>query len=179
MSEKKIPYRGLYEWMQTIVVTFLLVLFLLLFIGRNIGVEQQSMTPTLLDGDRMIVRSILYTPSRGDIVIFAKQDFEEGTAMVKRVIGTAGDEIDIDTTSGIVYLNGAPLDEPFVNDLTFFAGDTIYPYIVPAGHVFVMGDNRNHSNDSRSTAIGSVDTREIIGQAIAVFFPFDRIGLLR
>ena len=168
------PNQGLYEWIQSLVPMFLVVLILLTFVGRTIGVQHESMTPTLLDGDRMIVRSIFYTPSQGDVIIFSRQGVEDGNAMVKRVIAIAGDVVDIDPVAGIVYVNGIALYEPFTNTPTNRTGDISYPLTVPEGHIFVLGDNRNHSRDSRCADIGPVDEREIIGQVVAVFMPFSR-----
>jgi len=176
-ENKTIPYQGLYDWVQSIVMTFLAVLCLLTFVGRTIGVEQTSMSPTLLHGDRMIVRSIFYTPEQGDIIIFSKQSFRDGAALVKRVIALEGDVVDIDPVAGVVYVNGAVLYEPYTNEPTYFMGDVAFPYTVPAGQIFVIGDNRNYSQDSRSSSIGPVDTREVIGKVVAVAFPLDRIAL--
>ena len=175
------PHQGLYEWLQSLVPMFLIVLVLLTFVGRTIGVQHDSMNPTLFDGDRMIVRSIFYTPARGDIIIFSKQYFQDGAAVVKRVIALAGDTVDINTQTGVVYVRHAgqqyaftPLYEPFTSGPTHIAGDMVYPFTVPEGHVFVIGDNRGNSTDSRHTCIGAVDEREIIGQVVAVFLPFNR-----
>jgi len=163
--------------MQSIVLTFLAFLFVLTFVGKMIGVQQDSMTPTLLDGDRMIVRSVLYTPRRGDMIIFSKQNFEDGAALVKRVVALSGDVVDINTDTGVVYVNGLPQHEPFTNTPTNDPGDIRYPFTVPEGHVFVLGDNRNGSRDSRHSEIGSVDEREILGQVMAVILPLSRAEL--
>ena len=168
------PFQGLYEWMQSIVVVFLVVLVLLTFIGRPMGVHGYSMMPTLEAQDRMIVRSLLYTPDRGDIVVLSRHDFEDGAALVKRVIALAGDVVDIDTAAGIVYVNGAPLYEPYIMEPTQRAMSMRFPFTVPAGHVFVLGDNRNRSSDSRDVELGAVDEREIIGRVVAVVLPFNR-----
>ncbi|MCL2564126.1 MAG: signal peptidase I [Oscillospiraceae bacterium] len=180
-TSPQVPFRGLYDWMQSIVMVFLAVIFLLTFVGQTMAVQQESMTPTLLEGDRMIVRSIFYTPERGDVVIFARHDFEDGAALVKRVIALAGDTVAIDTAAGIVYVNGIAQPDDFTNTPTNMGGD-MPPYpaalTVPPGHVFVIGDNRNHSMDSRHTVIGPVDEREIIGQVVAVIMPFNRAGFL-
>ena len=171
-------FLGLYEWMQSIVMTFLVVLFLLTFVGQTMGVQQQSMSPTLHEGDRMIVRSILYTPRRGDVVIFAKQNFENGAPLVKRVIALAGDLVYIDARTGTVYVNHIALDEPYVSGPTYLLGTQTYPHTVPEGHVFVIGDNRNASKDSRHLEIGPVDTREILGQVVAIILPLGRAEIL-
>jgi len=164
--------------MQSIVMTFLAVLFLLTFMGQTMGVQQQSMSPTLHEGDRMLVRTFLYTPERGDVIIFAKQNFENGAPLVKRVIALAGDVVYIDARTGTVYINHIALDEVYVSGPTYVTGDLTYPYTVPEGHIFVIGDNRNASKDSRHLAIGSVDTREVIGQVVAIILPLGRAEIL-
>ena len=177
-NESPVRYKGLFDWMQSFVMLLVAIVFFLTFVAGIITVQQASMTPTLLEGDRMVVRSIFYSPRHGDVVVFARRGFEDDNMLVKRVIGLEGDVIDINTEAGIVYRNGAALYEPFTNDLTHAAGNMTYPFTVPAGHVFVIGDNRNNSMDSRHTVIGAVDEREIIGQVIAVMLPFSRAGLI-
>ena len=177
MNKKHIRFGELYLWMQSFVIMLLLVLGFLTFVGGPIGVQNISMMPTLAEHDRMIVRNLLYTPDRGDIIVFSRHDFEDGAALVKRVIGLEGDVIDIDTISGLVYVNGIALYEPYVNDLTRRLGSVHFPFTVPAGHVFVLGDNRNNSLDSRDIDIGAIDEREIIGQVVAVVLPLNRARL--
>lgn len=172
------PFQSLYDWMRSIVMVFLPVVFLLTFVGQTMAVQMDSMTPTLLDGDRMIVSNLLYTPRQGDVIIFSRHDFQDGAALVKRIIALEGDVVDIDTQTGLVYVNGQALVEPYTNSPTNLAGDISYPHIVPPGHVFVIGDNRNHSQDSRHSDIGPVDKREVLGRVIAVITPFGRAGFL-
>ena len=174
---KPVPYKGLYEWMQGIVVVLLAVLMLLTFVGQITGVQGFSMMPTLLERDRMIVRSIFYTPARDDLVVFARKGFQDDPAMVKRVIALAGDVVDIDTAAGVVYVNGTRLYEPYTMELTHRSMTMSFPFVVPPGHVFVLGDNRQNSTDSRDLVIGAVDEREIIGQVVAVILPFSRARL--
>jgi len=135
------------------------------------------MEPTLAHGDQMIVRRIFYTPERGDIIVFSKQEArEDGAAIVKRVIALEGDVVDIDPVIGVVYVNGVPLYEPYTLEPTYFIGDITYPFTVPPGQIFAIGDNRNRSGDSRSSSHGTVDEREIIGQVVAVMLPLNRAG---
>ena len=101
---------------------------------------------------------------------------QEESNLIKRVIGCAGDVIDIDFQQGVVYRNGEALDEPYINEPTFLQMDVEFPVTVPEGCIFVMGDNRNHSDDSRDSEIGMVDTRRVMGKALFRFFPLDRIG---
>ena len=118
-----------------------------------------------------------------------KESFENGEPIVKRVIATAGQTVDIDFNLGQVYVDGELLDEDYINDYTYREEGTVFPLTVPEGEVFLMGDNRNHSNDSRDSSLGTVDTRLLIGKAVFLVFPgrdylteqreFGRIGLLQ
>lgn len=114
---------------------------------------------------------------------------QESKPIVKRVIATAGQTVDIDFNLGQVYVDGELLDEDYINDYTYREEGTVFPLTVPEGEVFLMGDNRNHSNDSRDSSLGTVDTRLLIGKAVFLVFPgrdylteqreFGRIGLLQ
>ena len=176
-KQEKVKHQGLYDWMQSVVTTFLFIMILLTFVGRTMGVENTSMMPTLHDSDRMIIRSIFYTPAPNDIIVFSTQSFEDGASLVKRVIALAGDTVDIDFDRGIVYRNGLALEEPFVNSQSNLRGDVMFPQVVPEGHVFVLGDNRNSSADSRNSSIGHIDEREIIGRVVALITPINRAQL--
>jgi len=177
-NEKPVRFQELFNWMQSIVVVVIFLLGVLTFIGTPLGVHGYSMMPTLDANDRMLVRSIFYAPDRGDVVVLSRRDFEDGTALVKRVVALEGDVVNIDAESGLVYVNDMPLHEPYVSELTRRLGSVSFPFAVPAGHVFVLGDNRNRSMDSRDIEIGAVDEREIIGQVVAVFLPLNRARLL-
>ena len=179
--------RDLYEWVQALVCSVLAVVLLFTFVIRLIGVDGHSMMPTLQDGDRLLVlSSLLYDDyTYGDIVVLRKAEFLE-EPIVKRVIATEGQTVDIDFESGSVYVDGELLEEPYVNELTFLEEGTEFPLTVPEGSIFVMGDNRNHSSDSRDSRLGTVDTRYVIGKAVVLAFPgpdettgertFSRIG---
>lgn len=188
-GEKKSGSREVYEWVQALVCSVLAVVLAFTFGARLIGVDGHSMVPTLQDGDRLLVLNAMlcggYEP--GDIVVLRKESFLP-TPIVKRVIATAGQTVDIDFDSGTVYVDGAALQEDYINELTFLEEGTAFPLTVPEGHIFVMGDNRNRSSDSRDANLGTVDTRYVIGRAVAVAFPgvdeetqkrdFRRIGVI-
>ena len=169
------PGRDLYEWMQALVCSVLVVVLLFTFVVRLIGVDGHSMVPTLQDGDRLLVlNSILYDDYQyGDIVVLRKESFL-AEPIVKRVIATGGQTVDIDFETGSVYVDGELLKEDYMT--------------VPEGSIFVMGDNRNNSNDSRDYRLGTVDTRYVIGKAVFLAFPgtdestgerdFGRIGVI-
>ena len=164
--------RDLYEWVQALVCSVLVVVVLFTFVIRLIGVDGHSMVPTLQDGDRLLVlNSMLYDDYRyGDIVVLRKESFL-AEPVVKRVIATEGQTVDIDFSSGSVFVDGELLDEDYINDLTFDDEGMAFPLTVPEGSIFVMGDNRNHSTDSRDPRLGTVDARYVIGKAVFLAFP--------
>lgn len=164
--------REIYEWVQALVCSVLAVVLLFTFVIRLIGVDGHSMVPTLQDGDRLLVLNSMLCGDyrRGDIVVLRKESFMN-SLIVKRVIATEGQVVDIDFTSGAVYVDGELLHEDYINELTYSEEGTEFPLTVPEGSVFVMGDNRNHSNDSRDIRLGTVDTRYLIGRAVFLVFP--------
>ena len=182
--------RDLYEWVQALVCSVLTVVLVFTFGIRLIGVDGHSMVPTLQDGDRLLVTTSLLSGDYeyGDIVIIQKGAFAGGEPIVKRVIATGGQTVDIDFETGAVYVDGTLLEEDYINELTFVEEGTEFPLTVPEGSIFVMGDNRNHSSDSRDASLGTVDTRYVIGRAVILAFPgadestgnrdFGRIGLI-
>lgn len=170
--EKKGRGREMYEWVQALVCSVLAVVLVFTFGARLIGVDGHSMVPTLQDGDRLLVLNSMlcggYEP--GDIVVLRKESFLP-TPIVKRVVATAGQVVDIDFTSGTVFVDGKPLQEDYISERTFTAEGTAFPLTVPKGSVFVLGDNRNNSTDSRDARLGTVDERYIIGRAVYLAFP--------
>ena len=171
-SQKKEEGRDLYEWTQALVCSVLAVVLLFTFVVRLIGVDGHSMVPTLQDGDRLLVLNSLWDSDYeyGDIVVLRKESFLE-EPIVKRVIATEGQTVDIDFASGSVYVDGELLEEDYINEPTYVDEGTQFPLAVPEGSIFVMGDNRNHSSDSRSSDLGTVDTRYVIGKAVFLLFP--------
>lgn len=149
----------------------ILLVFMLLF--RVIVVSGDSMYSTLWDGDYLLLLSNLFyhEPKQGDIVVISKKTFEEGTPIVKRVIATEGQTVDIDFNNGVVYVDDVPLTEPYVNSPTQDASGTSFPLTVENNCIFVLGDNRGVSKDSRSWEIGQIDKREVLGKALYRFLP--------
>ena len=172
VSPEKEEGRDLYEWAQALVCSVLAVVLLFTFVIRLIGVDGHSMVPTLQDGDRLLVLNAMLDSDYqyGDIVVLRKDTFLE-EPIVKRVIATEGQTVDIDFVSGAVYVDGELLDEDYINEPTYVEEGTEFPLTVPEGSIFVMGDNRNHSSDSRSSDLGTVDTRYVIGKAVFLLFP--------
>ena len=164
-----------YEWMESFLVPLLAFLLIFTFFARLATVNGSSMVPTLHNGERLILQQAGYTPEYGDVVVVDRSLTDED-AIVKRVIGKEGDVIYIDFETGEVWRNDTLLDEPYINEPTILQYDIAFPVQVPEGCVFVMGDNRNHSLDSRSSDIGMVDIRHIMGKTVFRFFPFDKFG---
>lgn len=163
----------LYEWVKSILLAVLLALVIRAFVMEVFMVQGLSMEPTLHDRERLIVSKLHYCfgePRPGEIVVFKateKRDF------IKRVIAVAGDEVMVNETG--VYVNGERLDEPYISDQ---AQDSFGPKTVPEGTVFVLGDNRNNSLDSRYPSVGFVDLERIKGKAILVFWPLKQVRLV-
>lgn len=188
-----------YTWQQNValylhdmVYMLAVVLVLLMVFFRIIVVDGPSMENTLLNGDYMLLVSNLFyrEPQAGDVVVVSKQAYDQGKPIVKRVVATEGQVVDIDFQEGIVYVDGQALTEPYTKTLTTLKEGATFPQTVADGCVFVMGDNRNNSKDSRSTQIGQVDKREIVGKVVCLLFPgtgmggsqprdFSRIGALK
>lgn len=170
-------------------VSVILIVFLLLF--RIIVVSGDSMFSSLLDGDYLLLISntFFHEPKQGDVIVISKDSYDNGAPIVKRVIAVEGQIVDIDFDLGVVYVDGLPLDEPYVNTPTNRAEGVDFPLLVEEGCCFVLGDNRNDSKDSRHPDIGLVDCREILGKAVLLVFPgtddgmmprdFGRIGVIR
>lgn len=171
--------KNIYDWIQCLASALIVCVVLFIFFIRVIDVKGTSMYPTLNNQDKMLVSDVFYRPKAGDIVVFKKDQYDPDKALVKRVIATEGQEINIDFDKGIVYVDGEPLEEDYINELTTTKLDFIGPQTVPEGCVFVMGDNRNMSTDSRKSEIGMVDNRLIIGKVYSVIFPLSSFGLVK
>lgn len=170
---RRLPGSGLYEWMQALVCSVLTVVVLFSFGVRAIEVSGPSMRETLQSGDLLLVLNGYlcgeYAP--GDIVIFQKPGFSGGRPAVKRVVAAAGQTVDIDFETGTVYRNGEALQEEYIREPTYLDEGMPFPLTVPEGCVFVMGDNRNNSDDSRDPALGPVDVRSVIGRVFFLAVP--------
>lgn len=170
------------------ILAIFLIVYMLLF--RVVVVVGPSMYDTLIDGDRLVLLSnVVYTePKQGDIIVASKKSFEDGECIVKRIIATEGQTVDIDFDAGIVFVDGIAIDEPYTFTPTTLEEGVVFPIVVDEGHVFVLGDNRGSSKDSRNPQIGLIDEREILGKAIFLLYPgtnkgtedanFDRIGVI-
>lgn len=168
----------LYFWLQALVMALAVLILLFTFVGRVITVDGSSMEPTLFNGDMLLLRSVGYTPKQGDVVVLRKESFM-AEPIVKRVIATGGQHVSIDYSTSTVTVDGVALDEPYINEWMGYPIDmemTISDVVVPEGSIFVMGDNRNHSSDSRHQRLGTVDERYVLGKVLCVIFPFSSFG---
>ncbi len=178
MYKKNTKHSEVFEMFESIIVfTLVLTLLILMFFFNFSNVSGSSMEPTLTENDRVLVQIIAYTPKVGDVVI-TSSFINFGAPLVKRVIATGGDVVDINEQTGDVTVNGEVLNEPYISAVTTYIGDTVYPLTVPKGEVFLMGDNRPGSNDSRNTAIGCIDERDIVGKVVFRISPFNNMGII-
>ncbi len=218
----------LYFWLQALVMALIALILVFTFLGRVVGVDGDSMVPTLHDGDMILLQSAGYTPRQNDVIVLTKPfgpfrgpivkrviavggqtveiDYAAGTVLVdglpprqndvivltkpfgpfrgpivKRVIAVGGQTVEIDYAAGTVLVDGLPLEEPYLNEVMCAPSDpheTISSATVPEGCLFVMGDNRNHSSDSRDERLGVVDARYVLGRATAVLLPLSHAGAI-
>ena len=159
---------------------FILILFMLVYIlcFRVVVVVGGSMFDTLVDGDYLVlISNVFYTdPQYGDIIVANKDSFRNGECIVKRVIATEGQVVDIDFETGTVKVDGVILQEDYLSSETKLYEGVSFPLTVSEGCLFVMGDNRMDSKDSRSPEIGLIDKREVLGKAVFLLFPGDPDG---
>ena len=179
-----------FDWLESILMAVIAIVLIFTFILRVNTVSGESMLPTLIDGQKLVVTDLFYTPNYNDVVIIQAANLDSGIPIVKRIIGLPGDKINIDFENGVVYRNGQPLAIEIKDGLIYEDGHTIntyttrnlemvsgQDYFVPEDYYFVLGDNRNNSKDSRLfSEIGFVNKNYIAGHAIFSIFPFDTFG---
>lgn len=183
-KENKRPYEECFYWLQTLVTAIVCIVLVFTFLGRVTRVVGHSMDPTLCEGQMMFVWSLGYEPKQGDIVV-ANDTTEDaavtlhGDAIIKRVIAVGGQSVEIDYRHDQVYVDGEPLKEDYTLEPMSepWDEDMAQTYFeVPEGSVFLLGDNRNHSTDSRHVNLGPVDTDYLLGKAVFSFFPLSSFG---
>lgn len=167
---------GIYEWVHSLVFAVAVVVILLTFFIRLVDVSGTSMKQTLQSKDKVIVTNFFYTPKQGDIVVIS-HGAEYSEPIIKRVIATEGQTLSIDFKTETITVDGKVLKEDYIQGHTHEEDGEI-PKVVPKGKVFVLGDNRGVSMDSRSKAIGLIDVKDIIGKAQFVVFPFNNMKYL-
>ena len=176
--------REIFEWLDVVITAIIAVVIIFSLVFRVATIDGPSMENTFFTGDKVIISDFLYTPKVGDIVVVSRNidnsiETESDEPIIKRVIAVEGQTVDIDFISGIVYVDGVALDEPYTKTPTNAKYDIDFPVYVPEGCIFVLGDNRNESLDSRSSTIGTdgmIDVRYVIGKAILRIFPFGSMG---
>lgn len=168
-------------YLHDLVYMLLIVMILLMLFFRIIVVDGPSMQNTLQNGDYMLLVSntIYHDFKKGDVVVVSKQAYDHGKPIVKRIIATEGQTVDIDFEKGYVYVDGIALEEPYISTPTMLREGASFPQTVEKGCVFVLGDNRMNSRDSRSPQIGQIDTRELLGKVLYVMFPGTGYGTVR
>lgn len=183
--------KSVIAYLHDLVYMLMTILLVFLLFFRVIVVSGDSMYSTLLDGDYLLLLGNLFyqEPEQGDIVVISKKSFDDGKPIVKRVIAVEGQTVDIDFENAVVYVDGNPLDEPYINSPTTFNEGTVFPLTVAENCIFVLGDNRGVSRDSRDPVIGQIDRREVLGKAVFLMLPgtshgnlnrdMGRIGVVR
>ncbi|WMJ23944.1 signal peptidase I [Paludicola sp. MB14-C6] len=175
-GEKTSVKQEVFQWVQSLVVSVVIVALIITFVGRVMDVKGESMLPTFHDGDRVITTNLYKDLKRGDVVVIKRKG---DTPLIKRVIAVENEKIDINFKTGEVSVNGVILKEDYINEVTHSDLGTQLPATVPKGHVFVMGDNRNHSLDSRDPSVGMVDERNVFGKVIFRIYPFNKMGKVK
>ncbi len=191
-EKSKTPkFTELFDWIDTIVIALVSVVIIFSLFFRVATIVGPSMQNTLYSGERVVISNFFYTPKYGDIVVVSRNTNNSVDSadtsrepIIKRVIATEGQYVDINFETGKVYVgadlsNMTELSEPYANGPTNLRYDIEFPVYVKEGHIFVLGDNRNNSTDSRSSTIGDlglIDERYVLGKAIYRIWPFDTIG---
>ncbi len=175
------------EWLEVLVTAIIAVVIIFTLVFRVATIDGDSMKNTLFENEKIIISNFNYTPEQSDIVVISRNiensidsQTAYNTPIIKRVIAVGGQTVNIDFDTGTVYVDGKALKEPYISSKTN-KHDVVFPLYVPEGYIFVLGDNRSESLDSRFLSIGEgglIDTRYVLGHAIYRIFPFEKIGRL-
>lgn len=174
VPEEEQEERGsvLFDWVRSLVGAVLIVVLLFLFVAQLITVQGPSMQHTLYAGDKVLVlKTPLCSIGAGEIVMVHQFNAPLNETIIKRVIAVGGQTVDIDYYTGAVYVDGTALEEDYIAERTYSDEGLEFPITLEEGELFLMGDNRNHSTDSRSPLLGVVDERYVVGKAVLVLFP--------
>ena len=177
-------FNEILDWIESFVFAMFIIILIFIFLLRIVTVEGESMNATLDDKDRVIITHLNYTPKRDDVVVANSSVLNK--TIIKRVIGVSGDTVKIDYNVNKVFVNGEEISNEHINgtminkgmfDPNYLISDGVYQYKVPDGKVFVMGDNRNNSTDSRT--IGFIDNKDVLGHVIFRLYPFKKLGKVK
>jgi signal peptidase I len=177
-------FNEILDWVESFVFAMFIIILIFIFLLRIVTVEGESMNATLDDKDRVIITHLNYTPKRDDVVVANSSVLNK--TIIKRVIGVGGDTVKIDYNVNKVFVNGEEISNEHINgtminkgmfDPNYLISDGVYQYKVPDGKVFVMGDNRNNSTDSRT--IGFIDNKDVLGHVIFRLYPFKKLGKVK
>lgn len=161
-----------YDWAKCLISAVVGVVLIFTFLVRLVGVSGGSMQNTLYTGDRLLVLNPIFCDfKQGDIVVANAYNAQLDETIIKRIIAVGGQTVDIDFVTGTVYVDGKPLDEPYVKEPTYTTDGTVFPLTLAEDEFFLMGDNRNRSTDSRSTLLGPVDKGYLQGEAVFLLIP--------
>ena len=168
-----------FDWIEALITSLIFVVILFTFLFRVVNVSGPSMLPNLQSNDRVVLSSYFYKPHRSDVVVITHTE-KLKEPIIKRIIALENQVVDINFATGVVSVDGVAIDESayIQNGITTQPSDFTYPLTVTKGHVFVLGDNRAVSNDSRSSDVGLIDERYILGKAQLILFPFNRFGMI-
>lgn len=180
-AEKNILF-DIYDLCEMLGIVTITVMLLFAFVGRLNVVDGHSMDQTLADGEYLVVTDLFYTPTAGDIVVVHDQTatpYDE--PIVKRVIATENQTVDIDFSTWTLTVDGEVVEESYryLDSSVYLTAAYSFPITVPEGEIFVLGDNRNHSADSRQAEIGTIDERCVVGKAVARLFPLNKITIFK
>lgn len=172
------------EWAESFVFAMFVVILIFTFVLRTVVVVGDSMNPNFINGDRLIITHLKSSVEKGEILVMNSHGLNE--TIIKRCIGTEGDKVKIDYNQNKIWVNGKEIEDDYINgamvakefyfDPQYMVESGVYEYTVPENKVFVMGDNRNHSADSRYSRVGFIDEEDILGKVVFRIYPFDSIG---